>query len=181
MILPPRQTERARVEKCPVLILGVGNILMRDEGVGVRVIEAMGERPIPPGVELFDGATAGIDLLDALADRRKVIVIDAMDGHCEPGTVLRLCPEDLTPSPGQSVSLHEVGFLETLTIAGRLGAAPEEVVIYGVQPQVVECGLDLSPEISRLVPRIIELVMADVDSGVCGSVPRQEPERESSL
>ena len=75
---------------CPMLVLGVGNILLRDEGIGVRVVEAMQKLDLPPEVELFDGATAGMDLLNVLADRRKVIVIDAIEGDYEPGTVLRL-------------------------------------------------------------------------------------------
>ncbi len=68
-----------------ILILGIGNILLRDEGVGVRVIEQMQTMRLPDDVELVDGGTAGADLLDVLAERRKVIVIDAVQADCEPG------------------------------------------------------------------------------------------------
>jgi len=146
------------------MILGLGNILLRDEGVGVRVIEAMQSINLPPGVELFDGATAGLDLLDAIADRPKVIVIDAVDAPEAPGTVLQFTPQDLAPRNGQSVSLHEIGLLETLAVAKQLNIAPQEVVILGVKPKDVACGLDLSPEIARLVPRIIELVLANLET-----------------
>ena len=130
----------------------------------MRVVQAMEKHTLPPDVELFDGATAGIDLLDAIADRRKVIIIDAISGSAEPGTVLRLKPEDLLPQESPSVSLHELGFLETLTIAELLGSAPTEVIILGVKPYSIECGLELSPEIKRLVPRIIDLVLAELES-----------------
>ena len=156
--LPPSATVR-----CPVLILGVGNILLRDEGVGVRVVQAMEQMELPPGVELFDGATAGLDLLDTLADRRRVIIIDAVEGDSEPGTVFRLSPEDLLPRANAGVSLHEIGLLETLTVAKRMGVAPREIVVIGVKPKEVNCGLDLSPEIARLVPEIIELIVAELE------------------
>jgi len=145
-----------------VLVLGVGNILLRDEGVGVRVVQAMEAMHLPEGVELFDGATAGLDLLDALADRERVIVIDALAGQYAPGTVLRLTADDLQGADAASVSLHETGLVETLAVAERLGIVPEEVVVLGVQPREVSWGLELSAEVSRLVPQIIELVMAEL-------------------
>ncbi len=158
-----RHPARTPAQARPVLVLGLGNILLRDEGVGVHVVRAMERLDLPPRVELCDGATAGLDLLDILADRRKVVVIDAFAGPHEAGTVLRFGPGELVPRQSPDVSLHEMGFLETLTVAGRLGIAPREVVVLGVKPLSVECGLDLSPEIARLVPRIIELVMAELD------------------
>ena len=151
-----------RLQTCPILVLGLGNILLRDEGVGVRVVEALQLTDLPPDVEVFDGGTAGLDLLDVLADRRKVIVIDALQGDCEPGTVMRLDPEDLVPGDDQTVSLHEIGLLETLAIARQLGTAPDEVVVIGVKPKDLGWGLSLSPQIARLVPDIVRLVLADL-------------------
>jgi hydrogenase maturation protease len=101
--------------------------------------------------------------LDVLAGRRKVVVIDAIAGSSAPGTVLRLSPADLAPQHAPGFSLHEVGFFEALTMARQLGIAPQEVVILGVKPHDVSCGLDLSPETARLVPRIIELVRAEIE------------------
>jgi hydrogenase maturation protease len=144
-----------------VLILGVGNILLRDEGVGVRVVEAMQCADLPSEVEVFDGGTAGIDLLDVLADRRKVVVVDAMDGDVEPGTVMRLTPEDLLPTSGQGVSLHEMSLMETLAVAQRMGIAPQEVVILGIKPQELGWGLELSPVVAGVVPRVVELAWAE--------------------
>ncbi len=178
MLFLTSQHRRTHPNPCPTLVLGLGNILLRDEGVGVRVVEAMEGLELPPDVELFDGGTAGLDLLDVLAHRRKVIVVDAVEGSSAPGTVLRLSPEDLVPQAAPTVSLHEVGFLETLTVARQLGIAPAEVVVLGIKPKEVSCGLDLSPEIARLIPRVIELVLADVGAGVPVNVPAPAPERE---
>lgn len=163
MLTDSRQTRRTRSRPCPILVLGLGNILLRDEGVGVRVVEAMEGINLPPGVEILDGATAGLDLLDVLADRRKVIVIDAIGGDSEPGTVLRLNSEDLAPRNGQVVSLHQIGLLETLAAARQLDIAPDEVIVLGVTPRDVGCGLALSPQTARLVPRIIEFVLAELE------------------
>jgi hydrogenase maturation protease len=156
-------------------VLGLGNILLRDEGIGVRVIEAMQDAPLPPGVELFDGATAGIDLLNALADRRKVIVVDAIDSSDPPGTVRRLRPEELVGNAA-AVSLHEFGLLETLTVARQLGCAPAEVVILGVRPIEIDAGLELSPAAAALVPQLIALVRAELEA----EADREPRERSSS-
>jgi hydrogenase maturation protease len=158
-----KQPSEARTRPRPTLVLGLGNILLRDEGVGVRVVQALEQMPLPPDVEVFDGATAGVDLLDVLAGRRKVVVIDAIAGDSAPGTVLRLTPDDLVPRHQQGVSLHDLGLLETLALAKQLDLAPEEVIIIGVKPHNVACGLELSAEIARAVPGIIDLVLAELE------------------
>ncbi len=146
----------------PILVLGIGNILLRDEGFGVRVIERMREISLPADVELVDGGTAGADLLDVLAERRKVIVIDAVRADCEPGTVLRFTADDLVRPDGVGMSLHELGLAEALTMTKQLGCAPKDVVVFGVKPKDLRCGLELSGEIAALVPKVVELVLAEI-------------------
>ena len=146
----------------PILILGIGNILLRDEGVGVRVIEQMQKMHLPDDVELVDGGTAGADLLDVLAERRKVIVIDAVQADCEPGSVLRFTPDDLACPDRAGVSLHELGLGEALAMTRQLGCAPKEVIVFGIKPKELGCGLELSEEIAASVPKVIELVLAEI-------------------
>lgn len=148
--------------RCPILVLGIGNILLRDEGVGVRVIERMREMSLPEDTELVDGGTAGADLLEVLAERRKVIVIDAVQAECEPGTVLRFTADELVRPDGVGMSLHEVGLGEALIMTEQLGCEPEDVVVFGITPKNIESGLELSEEIAALVPRVIELVLAEI-------------------
>lgn len=150
------------IKRPPVLVLGVGNILLRDEGVGVRVIETLRRANLPPEVELYDGGTIGADLLDVIADRRKVIVIDAVLGDFEPGCVLRMTPTNLAPREQPGASLHDFGVLETLTLARQMNAEPKEVVLIGVKPFRVEYGLELTPEMQKLVPRIAEAVLEEL-------------------
>ena len=152
----------AACSRSPVLVLGIGNILLRDEGVGVRVIEQMQKMHLPDNVELVDGGTAGADLLDVLAERKKVIVIDAVQADCEPGTVLRFSADDLTQPDGVGMSLHEIGLGEALTMTKQLGCAPKEVVVFGIKPMDISCGLELSEEIKASVPKVVELVLAEI-------------------
>jgi hydrogenase maturation protease len=146
----------------PILILGIGNILLRDEGVGVRVIEQMQKMHLPEDVELVDGGTAGADLLNVLAERKKVIVIDAIQADCEPGTVLRFSANDLVQPDGVGTSLHEIGLGEALTMTKQLGCAPKEIVVFGIKPKDISCGLELSEQISGTVSRIVELLLAEI-------------------
>ncbi len=146
------------------LVLGIGNILMRDEGVGVRVIEAMRNLPMPADVELLDGGTSGVDLVDEVADRTKVIVIDAVKTDGKPGTVFRFGTADLIRDTERALSLHEFGLLDTLMSAEHLGCAPKEVVIFGIQPKEVSVGLELSAEVAETLPKVIELVLAEAEA-----------------
>ena len=152
----------AACSRRPILVLGIGNILLRDEGVGVRVIEQLQKIHLPEDVELIDGGTAGADLLDVLAERKKVIVIDAVQADCKPGTVLRFTAEDLTRPDRAGISLHELGLGEALTMARQLGCAPEDVVIFGIKSRDISCGLELSEEIKASVPKVVELVLAEI-------------------
>lgn len=148
----------------PVLILGIGNILLRDEGVGVRVVEALQQMQLADCVEVVDGGTAGADLVDVLADRDKVVVIDAIESQSPPGTVFRLRSEELMPSPGSTLSLHQLGLVESLMMAQQLGCAPRQVVVFGIQPDQVIPGLDLTPEVANAIPRVVDAVLEEIVS-----------------
>ncbi len=153
---------RENQRRHPVLVLGIGNILLRDEGVGVRVIEQMQKMVLPDHVDLVDGGTAGANLLDVLSERQKVIIIDAMQTDCKPGTIVRFTSDNLDPPDGVGMSLHELGLGEALTMTRQLGCAPKDVVVLGIKPKNIECGLELSAEIAASVPMIIELVLAEI-------------------
>jgi hydrogenase maturation protease len=119
---------------------------------------------MPEDVELLDGGTAGADLLDCISDRQKVIVVDAVDFDIAPGSILRLTPEDLVTGGNRGISLHDVGLAETLAMTRQLKCQPKEVVIIGVKPKDISCGLGLSDEIADVIPRVIEAVLAEIIS-----------------
>lgn len=151
-------------EQPPRLILGVGNLLLRDEGVGVHVISALRDQELPDDVELCDGGTASFDLLDTLVGRRQVIIIDAVRTGSEPGTIFRFTPEDISASREQITSLHQVGLLEILNVVEHLlDSAPEEVIVLGIEAKEIDWGLELSAEVEAAVPKVIELVRSELE------------------
>jgi len=149
-------------ENTDILILGIGNILLQDEGVGVRVIEYLQTQPVPPNVELIDGGTAGFDLLDIISDRRAIILIDAIDAGHLPGTIVRFAPQDILPANSPQLSAHNIDFAQALKMAALLKCAPQNVVIFGIQPASIEPGLRLTDGIAPLVPKIASLVLDEL-------------------
>ncbi|MEW6232828.1 MAG: HyaD/HybD family hydrogenase maturation endopeptidase [Chloroflexota bacterium] len=144
------------------LILGLGNILLQDEGVGVRVVEAMRDVPTPPGVDLLDGGTAGLSLLELMEGYDRVIVVDAVEAGAEPGAIFKFRPEDLAAMPNvQLTSFHQVGLMDVLQLAESVGQRPE-VVIIGVQPASLNWGTDLTPQLKDTVPRVIGFVLREI-------------------
>jgi len=151
----------------PILILGIGNLLLKDEGVGIHVVQKMKKmhlfrRARFRNVEIMDGGTAGLDLLSYMEGRKKVIVIDSVRGGRKPGTIYRLTPENLKTDTNKILSLHQIDFQQALHLAGQLGKYPEAVII-GIEPKDFSSwGMELSPVIRKRIPKIIELVMEEV-------------------
>jgi len=151
-----------KLVKEPVLVLGIGNILMRDEGVGVHTAAELIKRPLPEYVEVLDGGTSGADLLDFIADRRKVVIIDAADADVEPGTILKLKPDDLEETGCCTISLHEFGVAQTILAARHLNCAPKEAVIIAVKPYELSAGIGLSKQMQKRVPILLEAVLEEI-------------------
>jgi len=154
-------TASPRQALAPTLVLGVGNILLRDEGAGVRAVEALRAMDLPAGVEALDGGTLGADLVDLIAGRRRLIVIDTVRAGGPPGTLYRLSVEDLLRPDVPNVSLHQTGLLEALQMARHLGGTPDEVLIFGIEPQTIHFGLELSDAVRAALPHVVELVLAE--------------------
>ncbi len=142
------------------LVVGMGNLIYRDEGVGVHVIEEMRKMELPSDVELLDIGTSTMDLIAYLDGVKKLIVIDAMKAGQTPGTLYRCRPEDLLPKEEGPISLHEIGLLETLVIAKKKRLEIDTVVI-GVEPKVFDWGMELSKEVKDHIPNIIEAVLKE--------------------
>jgi len=144
-----------------IVVLGVGNILLKDEGIGVRVVQAMEKMDLPDGVELIDGGTAGFDLLYPVQEADKLIVVDAIEASSEPGDIFKFTPQDVKLKSKEKVSLHEIEILEVLKMAENLGKCPE-TVIFGIQPKEIDLGLELTSELQEKIPRVIELVLEEI-------------------
>lgn len=148
--------------KKPVLIVGVGNLIQRDDGFGVHVVRKLADEELPEDVELFDGGTLGPEMLPWLEGRDKVVFIDAVNADMEPGKLFRFKPGDLQYQMQEKTSIHEIGLIDTLSMAELMGTAPRDVVIIGVQPKVVDWGEELSPELQNVIPKVINLVKNEI-------------------
>ncbi len=150
------------------MVLGVGNALLTDEGVGVKAIKELEKMDFPEGVEFVDGGTAGYGLIPMIEGASKLIVIDAVDADAEPGTIYRFTPEDVAAddkAPEARFSLHDVGLIEALQLAKFMGNDCE-TVIFGIQPKSLEWGLELTPELQEKLPRLLELVAVEIRSSL---------------
>ena len=146
-----------------ILVLGVGNILMRDEGIGVRVLEALSSRyRFPPDVELLDGGTAGMDLVHAIAGRRHLIVCDAVISDEAAGSVMRIADEAVPAYFQTKLSPHQVGLCDVLATLRLLDKGPATVTIIGVVPAEVDLGTELSPLLTERLDTAVDMVLQEL-------------------
>jgi len=143
------------------VIIGIGNLLLKDEGVGVHAVRALQGEELPPEAEVIDGGTATMELLPILQEADRVVVIDAVEGGGAPGTLYRVTPKELMGEGERPLSLHQVGLLEVLQMARQLGSQAE-VVIIGVEPKEISWGMELTPEVQQKLPRVVEAVLREL-------------------
>lgn len=142
------------------LVLGLGNPLRGDDGVGPVVIDWLHRHGLPPGTVVVDGGTGGLELVLTLANCRRAIIVDAVDVGRAPGTWVRFMP-DLAIS-GDMLLLHIAGLSEALALAAALDMLPEEVVIFGVQPAQLSRPLTLSAEVRAAVPEVCRTLLREI-------------------
>jgi hydrogenase maturation protease len=145
-------------EKHKIAVLGIGNPLCRDDGIGIIVIQAMRDSGRYPDIALIDGGTAP-DLLSLLdEDVSKLVIIDALKGGGPPGSIYRLAISHANITEETPVSLHGLGVLDSLLLMKKLGMPQPEVTIVGVEPADVSHGLKLSARLEAVIPAIIGAV-----------------------
>jgi len=144
-------------------IIGLGNPLRGDDGVGCRLVEELARGELPPDVRVLDGGTAGLGLLDLLEGWNRVIIVDAAEMGRRPGEFVRFTPAEvrLHASPDR-FSLHHAGLSEALALAGALGQALPEMVIFGVQPVEIDWGEGLSPAVEAVLPALADAVVEEI-------------------
>ena len=147
-----------------IVILGIGNILMQDEGLGVHAIRALMERALPPGVEVIDGGTLGIELLPIVEDAESLILIDAARFSGEPGEVRAFRGDQLVGSYGGHVSPHQAGAADLIAVARLTGALPKRCTLFGIQPMAMDFGLELSETLASALPSLVEAVLAEAQA-----------------
>lgn len=139
------------------LILGVGNLLLKDEGVGIHAIRALENENLPPDVSLMDGGTGGLHLISWLQDYDRIIMIDATLDNNPPGTIRLIQPRYASDYP-PLMSAHEIGLRDLIVAMCLLDSLPEILLIVISVTDISEVGTDLSPEIQAVLPEIVQLV-----------------------
>lgn len=146
-----------------IVVLGIGNILLTDEGVGVRTIEAL-ERDyvLPPEVEVIDGGTCGMEMLEQLENLGGLIVVDCVRCNQPPATPVLLKGDDVPVFFKTKLSPHQVSLSDVLASLEFTGRAPKSIAIVGMQPVSMALGLDLSPEVAAKVTDLLEMTLAEL-------------------
>jgi len=155
-----------------VLVLGIGNLVMSDDGVGVRVVQQLQrEYRFAENVEIMDGGTLGLDLLPKLEGIDHLIVVDAVETGHNPGTCVRLAGEDLPVALETKVSAHQMGLKDLLSVARLLGHSPGEMVLIGVQPGSIEMDTELTAVVEAKVDVLARMVLDELASWGVKPVP----------
>ena len=148
-----------------VLILGVGNLLLSDEGAGLHVIRRLQERYVLPGdVQILDGGTLGMDLLYYLEGCATLLIIDAVETGKAPGWLIRLEGEAVPAFLSVKVSPHQIGVPDMLFAAKLKGIDPPDIVLWGVQPESLEIGLELSPVVESQVDVLVGKLREELEA-----------------
>lgn len=163
------------------VLLGVGNILLTDEGVGVRAVERFGERYVlPEGVEILDGGTSAMEMLDELENLDLLVVVDCVRVGRPPASVVVLTGDEVPAFFRQRLSPHQVGLSDVFATMLLTGRAPQAIVVIGVQPVAIELSMSLTPEVEAVMPEVLDAIHANFEANGYTVSPRQGEAREAA-
>ena len=149
-----------------IVVIGVGNLLLMDEGIGIHVINELEKHKLPENVDIYDGGTGGFKLIDLMHEAKRVIFIDAVETGKAPGTITTFTSKDVRSIyPKKKYSLHDTDLLEVIKMAELLDNPPE-IEIVGVQPKTINYGITPSKELRDAMPNIINTILCKIEE-VC--------------
>jgi hydrogenase maturation protease len=146
-----------------IAILGIGNLLLKDEGVGVHLVQRLSSVVDDVNVKIIDAGTYP-DFLSLVEDNLdKLIIVDAVKNGDTPGTIYRFNFDVVDLEGAPPFSLHDIGVIESLRTMALFNKQPKSTVIIGIEPKTIDFGLELSPEIEDKLPKIISLVIKEIE------------------
>jgi len=146
-----------------ILVLGLGNTFMTDDGFGVRAVETLSSRYRFQGeIRLLDGGILGLDLLPRLEEVECLLIIDALEMTSAPGTVFRLEGEDMSRAFASTLSVHQMGVRDLLAVSELMGHLPQEVVVWGVQPECIAMGAELTATVAAAIDPVIAGILGEL-------------------
>ena len=154
-------TDKIKETPPRIVVVGVGNLLLKDEGIGIHAIRSLQEMNLPSDIKLVDGGTSP-DLIAYTKAGDKMIIIDSAKTGGKPGTIYRFKPEDLAGGKGNLASAHEMGVAENLKLMELTGNKPKETVIIGIEPETIDWGTELSSKLKEKLPDLIKVVLKEI-------------------
>lgn len=148
--------------KSKPVILGLGNPLFSDEGVGIHLVRGLQHEEICERAEIVDGGTDALYLLGTIEGTGHLVVVDAIDGDGVPGSLYRLEGAQIAMAWKNRLSAHQIGFQEVLALARLQGRLPARLVLLGVQPQTLDWGTELSDTVAGVLPRLRAMVYEEI-------------------
>jgi len=162
-----------------LLVLGLGNPLCSDDGLGVAAVHELRRRYVlPEGAVVMDGGTLGLSLLPHLQDARAAILVDAIRMDEQPGSLVRIEGDEVAPAAALRLSPHQVGVVDLLDAARLLGRQPEPLVLMGLVPASLGLGFGLTPQVSEGMDRLVRCVAEEMRSLGYPLLPRPDDERD---
>ncbi|MBC7962234.1 MAG: HyaD/HybD family hydrogenase maturation endopeptidase [Steroidobacteraceae bacterium] len=147
-----------------VLVLGIGNLVMCDDGVGVRVVQELQRSyRFPENVKVVDGGTLGLDLLPMLENVTHLILVDAVETGEKAGTMTRLSGAELPVALATKLSPHQMGLKDLLAVSELMGHSPREMVLIGVQPGCIEMGVEMTPDVDARLDEVVANVLSELE------------------
>jgi hydrogenase maturation protease len=157
-----------------IVVLGVGNILLTDEGIGVRAVEELGRRYLlTPEVDLIDGGTSAMELLDDLANCDLLIIADCVRAGKAPGTLLRLKDDEIPALFRTKLSPHQVGLPDVLATLLITHEAPAHTVLFGVEPESLATGMGLTATVAAVLPGLVDAIAGEIAAAGLAVSPRE--------
>lgn len=146
-----------------ILVLGLGNLLMTDDALGGQAIRALEQHyRFPEEVTLLDGGTLGLDLLPHLEGIERLLVVDALQMGGPPGELYRLEGDAVPRAFANKLSVHQMGLQDLLAVAELQGTLPATLVVWGVQPESIAMGTDLSPSVRAVFPELLAQLVSEL-------------------
>jgi hydrogenase maturation protease len=159
---------RVRGKEMPglnILVLGIGNLLLQDEGAGVRALAEFERKYVAPaGVELLDGGTSGIELLQYLRGRDHLIILDVVKSGNPPGTIIRMEGEEVPALFQKKISPHQLGLSDLLAAVQLTDRLPRGVVLFGIEPKSIDTGLEMSAEVGLNLGALADMIARELVS-----------------
>jgi len=144
-----------------VVVLGVGNELLKDDGIGVHVARELSKRTFAFPVEIIEAGTVP-DCWQGYEPISKLVVIDAVHGGCEPGAIYKFSPEDVEFETSLNTSIHQISLVDSLKLSKIEGCSPENVVLIGVEPKEIAWGTELSEELRGRIADVVDIIMREI-------------------